>query len=577
MNAPTERLMRLIRSLEDHAGSVDATFAVAGRDLGKGLNLFDTLQERLSALSGRLSGDRIITAGAALARLADDLRPLRQTLAEETRSLVDIAVHSAAAGQTWEKLVEHIRLITIIAHYARIESISIQGVGRDFGDFANEIFELTTQAQRTIEACAREHDRMSALLATALASQREFETQYGAALSSLSDKLSLTLAEVEDRQRSGMTLASEAAARSGKIAMAAGMAIVALQSGDSIRQRLEHATAGLHLAETLEDGRPADGLPTEALSHARDLLLRIEAAQLEASAATLGEDAELIEQNLLLLRDETMDLVDLVRSLYGAGGADTGSFMAQLGADLGHASALLGKCNSARAGADQVAQALTALLDTSQQTVDALATTVSNIVLIGTNASLRAARVGSNGRSLVIIAHELKLAADLVASVSSRLPAIFEQMQRAAGELKRQDRLDAAHFGALDREMSTALIVVQETASELALELSRLMREGAAFGKVVDQARLGFSGAAATGEAIGAAAHAVAAMASDKPAVPAEMNELVRGWLNGTVWPHYTMAIERTIHCGVIEPVWDAAAQVSTAEPASDDVDALLF
>lgn len=577
MNAPAKPLTQLITSLEDHARSVDATFAVAGRDLGRGLNLFDTLKERLTALSGRLSGDRIIAARGALARLADDLRPLRQTLAAETRSLLDIAAHSAAAGQTWEKLVEHIRLITIIAHYARIESISFQGVRSDFGDFANEIFELTTQAQRTIEACARDHARMSKLLAAALASQREFETQYGAALSSLADKLSVTLAEVEARQHSGMTLASEAAARSGKIAMAAGMAIVALQSGDSIRQRLEHATVGLRMVETLEEGGPAQGLPAEALPHARDLLLRIEAAQLEASAATLGEDAAAIEQSLLQLRDDTVDLVDLVRSLHGAGGADTGSFMAQFGADLAHASVLLGKCNSARAGADQVAHALTALLDTSQQTVDALAATVSNIVLIGTNASLRAARVGSNGRSLVIIAQELKLAADLVASVSRRLPPIFEQMQRAAGELKRQDRLDAAHFGTLDREMSTALIVVQETASELALELSRLMREGATFGKAFDQARLGFSGAAATGETIGGAAYALAAMASDDHAVPPDMNERVRSWLTGAIWPHYTMAIERTIHLGVIEPVWDLAAQATTAEPALDDVDALLF
>lgn len=576
MNRSAPFNARLIASLEEQARSVDVIFAAAGRDLGEGLGLFEALKERLTALSGQLSGEEIVAAGAALGRLAEDLRPLRRSLAEETATLLDIATPSAAAGRTLEKLVEHIRLITILARSARIESISIQGVGRDFGDFANEIVELTTQARRTIEACAQDHARMSALLTAALASQREFEMQYGPALSALADKLSVTLAEVEDRQRRGLSLTSEAAARSGRIAMAAGMAIVALQSGDSVRQRLEHAIAALRLAATL-DGRAVDGLSEEAAPHARDLLLALEAAQLDAAAATLGEDAAGIEQNLLSLRHDTEDLVDLVRSLYGTGGAETGSFMAELGSDLAHASALLGKCNAARAGIDKVAQALATLLDTCQETVDTLATTVSNIVLIGINAGLRAARVGTTGRSLVVIAQELKLAADLVASDARTLPAAFEQMQRASAGLTRWDRLDATHFAALDRDMGMALAVMQQVASGLAAELDRLTREGTTFGRVLDQARLGFSSVGATGEAVAAAAHAVAAQGSAAWDAPSDLARQARSWVTGAVWCHYTMAVERTIHGRIVGTDDGAAAPAAEAPAVSDDLDALLF
>lgn len=569
---------RLIASLEEQARSVDVTFAAAGRDLGEGLSLFDALKERLTALSGQLSGQGIAAAGATFRRLAEGLRPLRQTLSDETAALVDIATHSTAAGRTLEKLVEHIRLITILARSARIESISIQGVGRDFGDFANEIVELTTQAKATIETCARDHSRMSGLLTAALASQREFETRYGPALWALADKLLVTIAEVESRQRRGVELASEAATRSGTIAMAAGMAIVAMQSGDSVRQRLEHAIAGLRLAASLDEG-PATGLADESREAARRLLFALESAQLEATAETLAQDTQAIEQNLLVLRNDTGELVDLVMSLYGTGGAETGSFMAELGGDLAQASALLAKCNSARAGVDQVAKALGNLLDICQQTVDALATTVSNIVLIGTNAGLRAARVGSNGRSLVVIAQELKFAADLVARDSRTLPPSFEQMQKASAELKREGRLDATHFNAFDREMGEALAVMKEISGKLASELERLTREGTAFGRVVDQARLGFSGVGASADALAAAGHAIAGMGEPVPPADPASETAARDWVTAQTYHRYTMTAERTIHSRIVGATEAGGAMPAQPQPqpAEDDLDALLF
>lgn len=578
MNGSTPLEHRLIASLEEQARAVDVTFATAGRDLGEGLTLFEALKERLQALSGQLSGEEISEAGATFRRLAADLRPLRQSLGTETAALLEIATHSNQAGRTFDKLVEHIRLITILARSARIESISIQGVGRDFGDFANEIVELTTQAQRTIETCARDHSRMSGLLHAALASQREFESRYGAALWALADKLGGTIAEVENRQRRGVQLASEAATRSGKIALAAGMAIVTLQSGDSVRQRLEHAIAGLRLACTLAEGSRPD-LPQEERDAAHHLLLAVEAAQLEAAAETLAQDTRDIEQNLLVLRNDTNGLLDLVRSLYGTEGAETGSFMAELGSDLSQASALLGKCNTARAGVDQVAKALGSLLDICQQTVDALATTVSNIVLIGTNAGLRAARVGSNGRSLVVIAQELKFAADLVARDSRTLPDTFALMQKASFELKREDRLDAGHFDSFEREMGAALAAMQSVAARLAGELERLTREGGAFGHVLDQARLGFSAVGASAEVVAAAAHAVDGQITGPLPAQGEIADRARNWVSAQIRGHYTMAAERTIHDGIVGVTAAATAPAPASEPeaADDDIDALLF
>lgn len=569
---------RLIASLDGHAREIDTTFATAGRHLGEGLGLFEALKERLAALSGELSGSEIGEAGATLSRLAEELRPLKEALAGETHSLQEIASHSATAGQALERLLEHMRLITILARSARIESVSVQGVGRDFGDFANEIVTLTSQAQRTIESCARDHHHLSALLTSALAAQRDFESRYGTALWALADKLGLTLAEVDDRQRRSLSLASEAAQHSGKIAAAAGGAIIALQSGDSIRQRLEHAIAGLRLGETMDDHAPGTGL-AEAAPYARQVLHRLEAAQLEASAEALGEDAEAIERTLAMLQDDTLSLIGLVRSLYSGDGDDAGSFLAELESDLARASDLLGKCDSARAGIDRVAQALTGLLDTCQDTVEALAATVSNIVLIGMNAGLRAARIGTGGRSLVVIAQELKFAADLVAEDARRLTPTFERMQEASAGLKREDRFDAAHFAALDQAMTAALGVMRETAARLGTELQRLLREGGAFCSVVGQARLGFSNAGAMSDSIASAAHELTRPLGAAAAPDTATAGQVADWLKREIWPRYTMSAERSIHLAIVESCCGGgAAAVASPEPeAADALDDILF
>lgn len=572
------RLTTLIGSLDTSARAVDQTFAMAGRHLGEGLSLFEALKERLATLSAELSGRDIAHAGETLSDLAGELRGLEAALGSETRALQDIAAHSHAAGQALERLLEHMRLITILARSARIEAVSVPGVGRDFGDFANEIVTLTRQAQRTIETCARDHAHLSGLLASAMSAQRDFERLYGNALSGLAGKLGLTLAAVADRQGRSVALTGDAAAHSGRIAMAAGGAIIALQSGDSIRQRLEHAIAGLRLAASLGDGRMrAPELDEAAADAACALLHRLEAAQLQASGATLSADAEAIEAALALLQDDTAALLDLVRTLYRGDGGGSASFLGELEADLAQASDLLGRCDGARLGVDRVTQALSGVLDTCQQTIEALTATVSDIVLIGMNAGLRAARIGTGGRSLVVIAQELKVAAGQIAGDSARLKPTFTQMQAASDGLRREDRPDAAHFAGLDQAMQQSLTIMRQAADRLGATLDRLMREGEAFRGVLGQARLGFSNAGAMSDAITSASAELARSGEPASDMAQSVRAQVAALILRDVWPRYTMAAERTIHAEILAECGIAADRPAALAPVADDADEFLF
>ena len=582
MDGNDPALPRLIRALEGSAREIDVTFARAGSQLGEGLSLFEGLKERLSTLSAELSGSAIADAGATLSGLAGELRAINDGLHDETGVLQELATHSKDASQALERLLEHMRLITILARSARIEAVSVQAAGRDFGDFTSEIVALTTQAQRTIQNCARDHDQLSALLGTALAAQRDFEGRYGHALSALAGNLEQTLAEVAQRQQRSVALTSDAALHSGKIAMAAGGAIIALQSGDSIRQRLEHAIKALRLLGTVMSGEgPGAELDAQARGAAALVLRRLQAAQLDASALTLSQDADAIESALALLAGDTAGLLDLVRSLYQADGGKSGSFLADLESDLAQAADLLAKCDRARAGVDRVTDALSTVLETCQETVAALAGTVSSIVLIGMNAGLRAARIGTGGRSLVVIAQELKFAADQVASDAAALTPTFAQMQRTSGGLKSSGRLDAAHFAALNQAMGQSLAAMRQTGDRLGVTLNQLTREGGGFGAVVADARLSFSNAGAMSDLIASGAVELARSVADREMPEREgLAESVRGLIDAHVWPSYTMVGERTIHqavVGLLLPDGGGAAAPAVVVQATDDLDDILF
>jgi hypothetical protein len=573
-------LPRLIHSLEGSAREIDLTFAMAGRQLGEGLSLFEALKERLSTLSGELSGSEIAKAGTTLAGLADELRAISDGLRRETATLQELAKHSQAASQALERLLDHMRLITILARSARIEAVSVQAAGRDFGDFTSEIVALTRQAQRTIQTCARDHERLSGLLGSALAAQRDFEDRYGRALSTLAGNLERTLAEVADRQSRSVALTSDAALHSGRIATAAGGAIIALQSGDSIRQRLEHAIAALRLLGTVSEGTGAGaGLGDGERSASVLVLRRLQSAQLQESAATLSADADAIETALALLADDTAKLLDLVRTLYSGDGRDSASFLADLESDLAEASDLLGRCDNARSGVDRVTEALSIVLETCQQTVSALADTVSNIVLIGMNAGLRAARIGTGGRGLVVIAQELKLAADQVADDARHLTPTFAQMQAASAGLTRDGRLDAAHFAELDQAMRGSLAAMRQTGARLGGVLVQLTHEGGDFCAVLAEARLSFSNAGATSDLIASAAAELVHSLASEAIADAGVAESVRDLLQQHVWPSYTMAAERTIHQAVLATSGIAASgtEAQVAIAPADTLDEFLF
>ena len=570
-----DTLPALADSLEQCARQIEETFTRVGDQLGEGLTLFETLNGSLRDLSGELASGDMDSTRDALRRLAGDLRAFGDGLPIETETLQDITTRNAEATQSLGRLRDHLQLIAILARSTRIEAASVQVNRGDLGDFTNKIVTLTGQAKQTVDDCVRDHDRLTGLLAAAMAGQRNFVAQYRNSLSSVASKLEQSVVSLGERVAKSVAMTVDAAAHAAKISTAVGGAIFSMQSGDSIRQRLEHSFFALRFADRAATNCDfAEENWSSAERSAIDLVLRrIHTVQLQQAALVLRGDVREIDAALAVLEEDTAALVSLGRALFaGENASSSRSFLEVLEAELGEASLLIQKCNAARDVVDRATAALTSLLNQFQQTVSGLSETIQDIVMIGTNAGLLAGRLGNEGRGLVVIAGEVKLVAAHIAKDASRLNPIFSSMQKASRGLQDRDRHGANDMAALDGALRQSLDQMRKSGARLGATLERLARDGAEFGAVVADSRLKFSNAAESGEVVGGVAETLDQTQSTEPLVSPEDGAAVGEALRRYLLPTYTMAAEREIHhqvlgeCGLSDGSPAADAELAAAD-----------
>ncbi len=145
-------------------------------------------------------------------------------------------------------LVKQIQMVMIIARSARIEAAALDTSQESFLDFTQEAFELAKAVQVSIDSCADDQQRLMEAINVALSRQRDFEGRYRAQLLSVSEQLISAHSGMQGRQADSVRLAGLTSASTKRIAEAVGVAIVSLQAGDSVRQRLEHVCRGLRIA-----------------------------------------------------------------------------------------------------------------------------------------------------------------------------------------------------------------------------------------------------------------------------------------------------------------------------------------
>ena len=573
MNAiPDDTLTGAVASIDDVSSRIEDVFAGVGQQLGRGHTIFQDLNHGLAGLSQELSGAEIEGAATALQEIATRLNSLAQALPAERALLETIGRSTAEASTLLKRLFKHIQMITIIARSARIEAASLDGDREGFLAFTQEAYDLGKAVQHSIEASARDQQRLSDAIATAANRQREFEEGYRDQLVAGSTELASAHSGLREQRSKSTQLADLAGTSTRKIAQAVGGTIISLQAGDSTRQRLEHVCHGLQLA-TRTGGNPAPSIVPEAdetADGARAICL-LQAAQLNDARREFDGDIGSIVRSLSAIHHDASSVVGHGRALFGGEDDGSSSYLTRVKQTLAQASTLIATCEN---GGRLVDDALTIVEDTLakfRQAIAGLGEAVVDITLIGMNAGLKASHLGSKGSAFVVIANELKATADQVSAGAARLRPVLDGIERSANELKElRVHGDPTQLANLEPQVLQALREVEAGNERLGKLMSRLIEEGAEFEGVMNSAQCRM---AALGESC-AALPAVAARLDTVSAVARRLQLLPsdEAVLDG-LFARYTMEHERDVHRECLQRLGLASAAANRAVEVQDTAD----
>lgn len=559
------------RPLADSCATIEGVFLRLGDGLGRGLEASEQLNASLAALSEEITVGGTGAATHSLQAVSRELLAIASYLPGESATLVDLVGHNGSVSSRLRHLTDNMRVMTILARSVRIEAVVFddRGAGQRGGAaFADEITSLIRKAGTQVEACAREHAQVSTLLGAASRAQLALERDYRSKMVALARELDETFSVIQERRARSSTLMGELAARANALAQASRMAIMSLQAGDTIRQRLEHVEKGVGDALAAERDREARALEVA--------MWRLQDAQLRDTITCFEAEIESIDRALEALMTDSRELVASGQQVFGGRGDGSEAFLVESRARLSLACDLIRTCAAARGSVDATVKAFREMLSSLNGAVADLNAVIGEIVLIGINAGLRAGRLGSGGRSLMVIAQQLKELAATIAANARDLPPIFEGLIATSGQLDRGE--SGAGSVDLDGEMGATMLRLDHGGERIGTILKTLETRGRAFQAELVRAR-GEIGA--TAAMLGTLTSAADALADGSRAPDLGPDDLDAGFarVDDLVGARYTMAREREIHASVTgrEGRRPVVASVPSAASEEAELEGMLF
>ncbi|WP_187972694.1 hypothetical protein [Aquibium microcysteis] len=435
--------------LADLAGTraaIDASVAGAGSKLMKCVGDLNRNSALFEALPRDIRSEELDRACSNIASIGDRAREVtaafgreRQTMDELNRALVS----SASPIADLQRSVKMIGILSVNARVVAAEIGQIEG----FEVFTVDIDRLSREAGTTVSRFSDLFRRLRGDLQAVAGKRLAFELSHAGTLAGLGDHLAGHLARVEDRRQSAEDVSRRTGETVRQIASRVGAVVLSLQSGDRMRQRIEHAEQAL--APIPPDGDGDESHP-DASAAQLGPIARLQAEQLAAAVAEYDADMASAEDALTGLSRDALDMVRAAAALVGRSGrsgrSDDGP-IAVLAKALHQAIGLLGRCASERTELDALAERMASAVSELLAHVEVVQDVEAEMRILSLNATVKCAQLGSRGRALNVVAQQLR---DLTVETVTSAEAAVEALRACAG-ITARIRADAS--GDLAREI----------------------------------------------------------------------------------------------------------------------------
>ncbi|MDQ7247188.1 hypothetical protein [Dongia sedimenti] len=571
-----DALERVLGEIGQAAAMTEGTFVGIGQRLEASINTIDGLTATFKTLMEELGSSELVQATADLSQVAARIGALADAPRDSEAVLGRITGLTTATTGRVGRMRKAVKAVDVLAVNAKIAAAHLGTGGEGFSTFAEEITRAMKIAEENLDGFAEQLDGMSQRLRDATVSQRALAQQRDQAIRTIPDQLSRSVAAIAGRRRQAENTAAEIQRKTVQVGARVGSAVMAMQIGDTSRQRIEHSEFALTLAARLF-GRQTQAavdfdlgaVPAEDKQRLLGAICALSLAQLTDTADELDAQVGEIAASLEQLAGDAREIAGLGQQTYSSGGVQAGSFLSELEEDVRHARSLLEDLRGAQTEGDSVMGGVLETTKTLERNISAIQSLESDIRLMGLNTTLRSSRLGNEGRALTVIAQELRICSNLTATEAEAVLADLDAMVEAAGTSSGADpKRRLAEVTELTNILVNSVNRLSRTAEALAAALETLDRESQTVAAALQQTSSEIRAKAEIGAILRRASAALAEVQSDS-APDEEMGD--PGGILAAIFGKYTMVREREVHARILKGDLPAVAETPAAG-GDDDI-----
>ncbi len=564
-------VLSLLRAAREPAEQV---FLSLGASLTQAVGLIQRAADTVAEMSSRLEGDEFGTALASLTEAAGEVTALARSAGGEKAALTELDNTIEGVSRGIARFRKTVAEVELLAVNAKIQVSHLPVSNADFVTFTQDMGALADNAGTGLELLDGKLAMLARSVRTALLSREAFERDHGLALTAIGDRLHRALQSVERRRAQAMATAKTLAGRSREVGQRIGSAVQALQINDITRQRLEHVEEILEEADDVAAGGHGWGaeLSGEDRAQVFAAICKLQAAQTAQANEHFAREMHRLIASLRSLAANAGEIEAEGMSVAGATRDNGESFLAELKTQLADARSLLVSYARAHDDTRAVVRSASAAVADMLTHVETVRSIEADMRIMGLNATFKCGRLGVQGRSLSVIAHELRNCAtrtreqaEMVANGLNAMVAISQSL--GAGQ---------AGLEGLSAAMDHSTEILSELGANFDRIFDGLIRDTGDVKAILTTAAEGIRIHDDLDQSLREAVRRITALGGAET-VDAErigqLMERVRAEFGG----RYTMESERLMHELVLDGTAGAAATATPSAAPEPDPDDFLF
>lgn len=530
-------------------GICEPAFLSVGDKLIGAVGALGQIQRTMGDLRERLTGIELEDSRRALMNTITGLGDFTGDQSRNRAGLEELQSLIRDAASRTAPLTRILGEINVLAVNARIEASHIRQTGVDFSVFTREIARLRNLAAEAVDRCGASLGRLDTTIQDARSSFDSFERDHATSINSIKARLAESLAQLERQDQQTVTLATAMDRRTQEITRRLTAAVSALQINDITMQRIGHVREALETLHDVATGKRREPALDGRLHLVAAAACRLQALQLSRAVEDFSREVAIVGQELENIAQTIQVMLDEARqSLAGKGERQGSSTVKDVETSCATALGFMHALGEAENRLHQSIARVTGNVDAMAGDISAIRSIETDMRIMGLNATFKCGRLGNEGRSLSVIAQELRSYSKRTGEDSQAIASKLTQATELGVSLQ-NDAKDRRHgeLSTQEERMRAALRVFNELAADISQALNVIEVDGGPVTATLMQTARNIDLAAQVQAVVTEINSRLESLADHLDPERHGVGE-VEAEVEGLLQQNYTMESERTIH-----------------------------